>query len=513
MTTQLKVVTPNDIIDNINDIYDIQVTSVNSATPTADGNVDVLKTYAYADLGGYAGQAVSIFQADLLSHINTVGTANQLASFSLRFAADLSGLATVWNAGTGNLANGSICTVTITNMYLADSKWNAHLTFVSYVDRAKYETQLVAGTFTAMRQLAYAGDATTAGVLTVNGMKPDTAGAVTVVNIDGNAATATTTTGNAATSTKLATSRTIGLGGVTATSQSFDGSKNITIPITAVPATLITGTLTNDTTGNATTATTTTGNAATSTLAAKATADAAGHVLTSWYAPLASPALTGTPTAPTAAATANTTQLATTAFVQTAVSQLVSSAPATLDTLNELATALGNDPNFATSMTTLIGTKLDATEAVGTATANKLLRLNANSLLPTGITGNAATSTKATQDSLGQDLVSTYIKGVAITNGYLTTTLGDASQTTAVKACAVMTRDELVVATADAGVATVTIPTSISSLAYFVASNLLVYQNGIILSNVGDYSIAAGVVTLTNNTTIAGDVFTFVYIG
>jgi hypothetical protein len=77
-------------------------------------------------------------------------------------------------------------------------------------------------------------------------------------------------------------------------------------------------------------------------------------------APLASPALTGTPTAPTATAGTNTTQVATTAFVQTAVSSLVDAAPATLDTLNELAAALGDDPNFATTVSTQIGAKLDA---------------------------------------------------------------------------------------------------------------------------------------------------------
>src|SRR6056300_1663606 len=74
-------------------------------------------------------------------------------------------------------------------------------------------------------------------------------------------------------------------------------------------------------------------------------------------APLASPALTGTPTAPTATAGTNTTQVATTAFVSTAVSNLVDSAPTTLDTLNELAAALGDDPNFATTVTNSIGTK------------------------------------------------------------------------------------------------------------------------------------------------------------
>ncbi|MXH16074.1 phage tail protein [Escherichia coli] len=67
-------------------------------------------------------------------------------------------------------------------------------------------------------------------------------------------------------------------------------------------------------------------------------------------APLLSPELTGTPTAPTAAQSVNNTQIATTAFVKSAIAAMVGSAPAALDTLNELAAALGNDPNFATTM-------------------------------------------------------------------------------------------------------------------------------------------------------------------
>ncbi|EPW1791805.1 phage tail protein [Salmonella enterica subsp. enterica serovar Derby] len=67
-------------------------------------------------------------------------------------------------------------------------------------------------------------------------------------------------------------------------------------------------------------------------------------------APLSSSALTGTPTAPTAAQSVNNTQIATTAFVKSAIAAMVGSAPAALDTLNELASALGNDPNFATTM-------------------------------------------------------------------------------------------------------------------------------------------------------------------
>lgn len=75
-------------------------------------------------------------------------------------------------------------------------------------------------------------------------------------------------------------------------------------------------------------------------------------------APLASPALTGTPTAPTAAVATNTTQVATTAFVQAAISALVNGAGGALDTLKELADALGNDPNFATTITNGLAGKL-----------------------------------------------------------------------------------------------------------------------------------------------------------
>jgi hypothetical protein len=75
------------------------------------------------------------------------------------------------------------------------------------------------------------------------------------------------------------------------------------------------------------------------------------------YDPLASPALTGTPTAPTATAGTNTTQIATTEFVSTAVADLVDSAPGTLDTLNELAAALGDDANFSTTVTNSLALK------------------------------------------------------------------------------------------------------------------------------------------------------------
>jgi len=77
-------------------------------------------------------------------------------------------------------------------------------------------------------------------------------------------------------------------------------------------------------------------------------------------APLASPALTGSPTAPTATAGTNTTQIATTAFVAAAIGALIDAAPGAMDTLNELAAALGDDPNFATTVTNALAGKLSA---------------------------------------------------------------------------------------------------------------------------------------------------------
>jgi hypothetical protein len=98
---------------------------------------------------------------------------------------------------------------------------------------------------------------------------------------------------------------------------------------------------------------------------------AAGYGLTDVYttteveqrlaarAPLDSPKFTGTPEVPTAAAGADNQQAANTAFVRAAISSLVDSAPGSLDTLKELAAALGNDPNFATTVLNALAAKAD----------------------------------------------------------------------------------------------------------------------------------------------------------
>ena len=86
-------------------------------------------------------------------------------------------------------------------------------------------------------------------------------------------------------------------------------------------------------------------------------------------APLVSPALTGTPTVPTAGKGTNNGQIASTAFVAQAIAALVNSAPGALDTLQELAAALGNDANFAATITNALAGKLGKTETAVRASA------------------------------------------------------------------------------------------------------------------------------------------------
>ncbi|EPY2510963.1 phage tail protein [Escherichia coli] len=98
-------------------------------------------------------------------------------------------------------------------------------------------------------------------------------------------------------------------------------------------------------------------NSSSETLAATPKAVKAVMDETNKKAPLNSPALTGTPTTPTAQQGTNNTQIASTAFVMAAIAALVDSSPDELNTLNELAAALGNDPNFATTMTNALAGK------------------------------------------------------------------------------------------------------------------------------------------------------------
>ncbi|HAH8695651.1 TPA: short-chain dehydrogenase [Escherichia coli] len=116
-------------------------------------------------------------------------------------------------------------------------------------------------------------------------------------------------------------------------------------------------------------------------------------------APLDSPALTGTPTAPTALRGTNNTQIANTAFVLAAIADVIDASPDALNTLNELAAALGNDPDFATTMTNALAGKQPKN-----ATLTALAGLStAKNKLPYFAENDAASLTELTQ--VGRDIL------------------------------------------------------------------------------------------------------------
>ena len=91
-----------------------------------------------------------------------------------------------------------------------------------------------------------------------------------------------------------------------------------------------------------------------------------------------------------------------TTYVDSSISDLIGSAPETLDTLNELAAALGDDANHVTTMTTLIGTKSDTSyvdSAVNTLTTNLATevtdRTAADAVLTTNLTTEVTDRTDA----------------------------------------------------------------------------------------------------------------------
>ncbi|EFM6560113.1 phage tail protein [Escherichia coli] len=106
-------------------------------------------------------------------------------------------------------------------------------------------------------------------------------------------------------------------------------------------------------------------------------------------APLDSPAFTGTPTTPTPPDDAVGLETANAAFVRKLLAALVDSSPEALDTLNELAAALGNDPNFATTIMNALAGKQPLNDVL---TAISELTQRADNLLCFNQDGNASLS-------------------------------------------------------------------------------------------------------------------------
>ena len=226
-------------------------------------------------------------------------------------------------------------------------------TFSDHIDLATGKVLKVNGT-EVLSATAYTGNAATATVLAT----ARTIGGVTFngsANIDlpgVNTAGNQNTTGNAATATALANARTIA--GV-----SFDGTANISLNNNAITngASYVTASIINSLDASNLSSGTIPDARFPATLPA-----ASGVNLTSLNASnLASGTVAAArlSTATTQTAGNNTTKIATTAFVSTAISNLINGAPAALDTLNELAAAMADDAAFSTTVTNNLALKLN----------------------------------------------------------------------------------------------------------------------------------------------------------
>ena len=114
---------------------------------------------------------------------------------------------------------------------------------------------------------------------------------------------------------------------------------------------------------------------------------------------LASPTFTGTVTIPTPVSGDNSTKAASTAYVNTKIQEVVATAPAALDTLNELAAAIGDDANFAGTVTTALGQKLvkasNLSDLTNVGTARTNLGLGSAATTNSTAYATAAQGTKA----------------------------------------------------------------------------------------------------------------------
>ena len=157
----------------------------------------------------------------------------------------------------------------------------------------------------------------------------------------------------------------------------------------------------------------------------------AGQTALDLKSDLADPTFTGVPAAPTATAGTNTTQLSTTAFVRTEVAALVDSSPASLDTLNELALALGSDPNFATTVTNSLAAKAPladpiftgtVTLPVGTVTSGMILDgtiasgdIASSAITAAKVATDAITETKILDGAVTQAKLGSGLSGITVT--------------------------------------------------------------------------------------------------
>ena len=201
----------------------------------------------------------------------------------------------------------------------------------------------------------------------------------------------------------------------------------------------------------------------------------------------ASPALTGTPTAPTAANNVSTTQIATTEFVKNAVANLVDGAPAVLDTLNELAAALNDDASFSATIANTIST-------AQTTAGNAYGQANTATLAASSAFDQANTATLAATSAFGQ-----------ANTAYVAATAAFDSANTKVATVAGVTSTTISNAQIASGISSSGILTTanVSELTNLYFTNAR-SRDAISVAGAGSYDNATGIITITGGVTSVG---------
>lgn len=245
--------------------------------------------------------------------------------------------------------------------------------------------------------------------------------------------------------------------------------------------------------------------------------------------------LINTPTIP------STEGLATETYVQNKIAEVVNSAPGTLDTLNELAKALGNDPNFATTMATELGKKANTANLATVATSGSYNDLSDTPTIPSvgngtltiqknGTSAGTFTANATTNETINiivptkvSELTDDVVKGkyLSLTGGTMTGNININNKTiTNLKTPTADTEaankkyvDDQIAAndhivnrftfTATEGQSTFTIPFDFED-----SSALTVYYNGIMMKETDKYTVSGKDITLINFTAKAGDYLT-----